>query len=86
MWEKLQHNVDRESEEPVNNLKLDRQLKKKKTARQCYNKKFTLMDLLKIFTDEADKICENKAIANLIALESLRDYIENHVSNIKVIS
>jgi hypothetical protein len=44
------------------------------------------MDLLKIFTDEADKICENKAIANLIALESLRDYIENHVSNIKVIS
>ncbi len=86
MWERLQHNIGREFEESVNGLKFDRQLKKKNTARQCCNKEFTLMDLVKIFTDEAGKICKNKTVANLIALESLIDYIKNHVSNIRIVS
>jgi hypothetical protein len=84
MWEKLRHNVGQELEESIKGFKLGRQLKKKNTSGK-YNGKFTLMDLVKIFTDEADKICENKTIANLIALESLRDYIKNHVSNIKIV-
>ncbi len=50
-----------------------------------YNGRFTLMDLIAIFTDEAEKICKNKDIANLIALESLRDYIKKNVSNIKIV-
>jgi hypothetical protein len=86
MWEKLQHNVGREFEEPVNGLKLDRQLKKKNTSRQCYNEKFTLMDLVETFTDEAGNICKNKTVANLIALESLKDYIKKHVGNIEIVS
>jgi hypothetical protein len=49
------------------------------------NGRFTLMDLIAIFTDEAEKICKNKTIANLIALESLRDYIKKNVSNIKIV-
>ncbi len=86
MWERLQHNIGREFEESVNGLKLDRQLKKKNTARQCYNKEFTLMDLVKIFTDEAGKICKNKTVANLIALESLKEYIKKHVGNMEIVS
>ncbi len=93
MFEKLQHNVSQEHEEParttgsgrsVEGFKFNRKLKKKNTERQ-YNGIFTLMDLLAIFTDEAEKICKNKTIANLIALESLRDYIRKNVSNIKIV-
>ena len=43
------------------------------------------MDLIAIFTVEAEKICKNKTIANLIALESLRDYVRKNVSNIKIV-
>ncbi len=50
-----------------------------------HNKKFTLMDLVIIFTDEAFKICRNKAVANSIALKSLNDYLKAHVNNIKVV-
>ena len=48
-----------------------------------YNPQYTIMDLVAIFTDEADKVCTNKDIANLIALESLNDYVKGKVSNIK---
>ncbi len=93
MWEKLQRNVSKELEEParttssgrsVEGFKLDRKLKGKNTERQ-YNGRFTLMDLIAIFTDEANKICKNKDVSNLIALESLRDYIRKNVSNIKIV-
>ncbi len=49
------------------------------------NSQYTIMDLVAIFTDEADKICANKDMANLIALESLNDYVKGHVNNIKFI-
>lgn len=50
-----------------------------------HNPQYTIMDLVAIFTDEADKVCTNKDIANLIALESLNDYVKGKVNNIKVV-
>ncbi len=50
-----------------------------------HNPEYTIMDLVAIFTDEADKVCTNKDIANLIALESLNDYVKGQVNNIKFI-
>ena len=50
-----------------------------------HNPQFTIMDLVAIFTDEADKVCTNKDIANLIALESLNDYVKGQVNNIKFV-
>ncbi len=50
-----------------------------------HNPQYTIMDLVAIFTDEADKVCTNKDIANLIALESLNDYVKGQVSNIKFV-
>ncbi len=50
-----------------------------------HNPQYTIMDLVAIFTDEADKVCTNKDIANLIALESLNDYVEGKVNNIKFV-
>ena len=47
---------------------------------------FTIMDLVTIFTDAADKVCANKRIANLIALEALNDYVKGHVNNVKISS
>ncbi len=89
MFEKLQHNVSQEHEEPARTTNSDRsieglRLKRKNTERQN-NGRFTLMELIAIFTHEAEKICKNKTIANLIALESLRDYIKKNVSNIKIV-
>ncbi len=75
MLEKLQRNVSQEHEESVEGFKFNRKLKGKNTEIQN-NGGFTLMDLIAIFTHEAEKICKNKTIANLIALESLRDYIK----------
>ena len=50
-----------------------------------HNPQYTITDLVAIFTDEADKVCTNKDIANLIALESLNDYVKGKVSNIKFV-
>jgi len=99
MWERLQHNDGQEIEEPVGTtrsggpvkgFKFDRRLKRKNTANsgqaRQYNEGLTLMDLVEIFTDEAGKICKNKTVANLIALELLKDYIKKHVGNIKIVS
>ena len=65
------------------------QLKKKNIKRRNTLKqrdtKFTIMDLVKIFSDEAYKICKNKALANSIALESLMDYVRKHVKNINIL-
>ncbi len=101
MWEKLQHNDGQEIEEPagtarsgwpVKNFKFDRPLKIKRKntansgqARQ-YNEGLTLMNLVETFTDEAGKICKNKTVANLITLESLKEYIKKHVGNIEIVS
>jgi hypothetical protein len=50
-----------------------------------HNPQYTIMDLVAIFTDEAGMVCTNKDIANLIALESLNDYVKGQVSNIKFV-
>ncbi len=50
------------------------------------NTQCTLMELVSIFSNEADKVCANKDLANLIALEAISDYIEGHVSNLKISS
>jgi hypothetical protein len=84
---------------PVKDFKFDRQssaqlmplkIKRKNTANsgqaRQYNEGLTLMDLVEIFTDEAGKMCKNKTVANLIALELLKDYIKKHVGNIKIVS
>jgi len=47
---------------------------------------FTIMDLVTIFTDQADKVCANKRMANLIALEALNDYVKGHVNNVRISS
>ena len=56
-----------------------------KNAALRHNPQYTIMDLVAIFTDEADKVCTNKDIANLIALESLNDYVKGQVNNIKFV-
>jgi|GEM_PF-744204 len=48
------------------------------------NADFTMMDLVSVFEDEAVKVCSNKRIAHLIALEAINDYVEGHVDNIKI--
>ena len=58
----------------------------KKVFENDYNIYFTIMDLVAIFTDEAEKVCTNKRIANLIALEALNDYVKGHVNNVKISS
>jgi hypothetical protein len=47
---------------------------------------FTIMDLVTIFADEAEKVCSNKRVANLIALEAVNDYVKGHVNNVKISS
>ncbi len=49
-----------------------------------HNSHFTVMDLVSVFEDEADKICMNKRVAHLIALDALNDYVEGHVNNVKI--
>ncbi len=51
-----------------------------------FEEHFTVMDLVSVFEDEADKVCSNKRIAHLIALEAINDYVEGHVNNIKISS
>jgi hypothetical protein len=49
-----------------------------------HNAHFTVMDLVSVFEDEAYKICMNKRVAHLIALDALNDYVKGHVNNIKI--
>ncbi len=58
----------------------------KENLENHHNTNFTIMDLVTIFTDEADKVCANKRIANLIALEALNDYVKGYVYNVKISS
>ena len=92
MWEKLQHNDGQEIEEsagttrPGGPVKIKRRNTADSGQARQYNEGLTLMDLVETFTDEAGKICKNKAVANLIALESLKDYIKKHVGNMEIVS
>ena len=88
MLEKLQYDLGNDSD--VQDLPEVASLSSKnkgsfnRNAALQHNPQYTIMDLVAIFTDdEADKVCTNKDIANLIALESLNDYVKGKVSNIK---
>ncbi len=89
MLEKLQY--DLENDTYVQDLPEVASLSSKnkeslnRNAALRHNPQYTIMDLVAIFTDEADKVCTNKDIANLIALESLNDYVKGQVSNIKFV-
>ena len=87
--EKLQYDLrnDTDVQESTEMVSLSSKNKESlnRNAALRHNPEYTIMDLVAIFTDEADKVCTNKDIANLIALESLNDYVEGHVNNIKFI-
>ncbi len=89
MSEKLQYDLsnytDGEESTEVASLSSNNKESLNRNAALRHNPQYTLMDLVAIFTDEADKVCTNKDIANLIALESLNDYVKDHVNNIKLI-
>ncbi len=58
----------------------------KENLENDHNIHFTIMDLVTIFADEAEKVCANKRMASLIALEALNDYVKGHVNNVKIAS
>ena len=89
MLEKLQYDLrnDTDVQESTEVASLSSKNKESlnRNAALRHNPEYTIMDLVAIFADEADKVCPNKDIANLIALESLNDYVKGHVNNIKFI-
>lgn len=58
----------------------------KRNSENCPNTHFTIMDLVSVFADEAERVCSNKRIANLIALEAINDYLKSYVNNVKISS
>jgi hypothetical protein len=89
MLEKLQYDLENDTDvqdlPEVASLSSKNKESLNKNAALRHNPQFTIMDLVAIFTDEADKVCTNKDIANLIALESLNDYVKGQVNNIKFV-
>jgi len=89
MLEKSQYDLgnytDVEESTEVASLRSKNKKSLNRNAALRHNPQYTIMDLVAIFTDEADKICTNKDMANLIALESLNDYVKGHVNNIKFV-
>ncbi len=89
MLEKLQNDLSNytDVEESTEMVSLSSKNKESlnRNAALRRNPQYTIMDLVAAFTDEADKVCTNKDMANLIALESLNDYVKGHVNNIKFI-
>ncbi len=89
MLEKLQYDLENDTYvqdmSEVASLSSKNKESLNRNAALRHNPQYTIMDLVAIFTDEADKVCTNKDIANLIALESLNDYVKGKVSNIKFV-
>ena len=89
MLEKLQYDLENDTDvqdlPEVASLSSKNKESLNRNAALRHNPQYTIMDLVAIFTDEADKVCTNKDIANLIALESLNDYVKGKVSNIKFV-
>ena len=89
MLERLQYDLrnDTDVQELVEVASLNSKNKESlnRNATLRHNPQYTVIDLVAIFTDEADKVCANKDIASLIALESLNDYIKGRVNDIKFI-
>ncbi len=89
MLEKSQYDLsnytDVEKSTEVVSLSSNNKESLNRNAALRHSPQYTIMDLVAIFTDEADKICANKDMANLIALESLNDYVKGNVNNIKFV-
>ncbi|MFQ5688378.1 MAG: hypothetical protein ACE5GV_17150 [Candidatus Scalindua sp.] len=89
MLERLQYDLENDMDVQVSTEVASLSSKNKESlnrnAALRHNPQYTIMDLVAIFTDEADKVCTNKDIANLIALESLNDYVKGKVNNIKFV-
>ena len=89
MLKKLQYDLGNDSDVQNSTVVASHSGKNKgsfnRNAALRHNPQYTIMDLVAIFTDEADKVCTNKDIANLIALKSLNDYVKGQVSNIKFV-
>ena len=83
MLEKLHYDMsnDTDVDKMTNTAGVNRLEKNSENRHSTY---VTMMDLVTIFTDQADKVCTNKRIANLIALEALNDYVKGHVNNVKI--
>ncbi len=87
MLERLQYDLenDMDVQDSTEVVSLNGKNKESLNRNAALNPQYTIMDLVAIFTDEADKVCTNKDIANLIALESLNDYVKGKVNNIKFV-
>ncbi len=85
MLEKLHYDLSNESDVDTitNSVGVNRL---KTNLEDCQDVHFTIMDLVSVFEDEADKVCSNKHMANLIALEAINDYVKGHVNNVKISS
>ncbi len=70
-----------------------RKLKKRNLVRR--NKKsiipesgkenIALAELVTIFNEEAHKICRNRQIAQLVALNTLQEYVLKHTKNLTIV-
>jgi hypothetical protein len=78
MLEKLHYELSNGTDVDTNVNRLKTHLE------DSHDANFTIMDLVSVFEDEADRICQNKRIAHLIALEAINDYVKGHVNNIKI--
>ncbi len=58
---------------------------KKSTIPVTGKKRIAFADIVTIFDDEACKICGNRQIARLIALNTLQEYILKHTKNITIV-
>lgn len=89
MLKKLQYDLrnDTDFQESIEVASLNSKNKESlnRNAALRHSPQYTIMDLVAIFTDEADNVCTNKDIANLIAMESLNDYVRSQVNNIELI-
>ncbi len=89
MLKKLQYDLGNDSDVQnstvVASLSGKNKVSFNRNAALRHNPQYTIMDLVAIFTDEADKVCTNRDIANLIALKSLNDYVKGQVSNWKFV-
>ena len=83
MLEKLYYGLsnDTDVEKMTNQFGVNRL---KTNLEDCHDTHFTIMDLVSVFADEADKVCSNKRMANLIALEAINDYVKGHVNNVRI--
>ncbi len=83
MLEKLHYELSNDTEIDTNTTPAGVN-RLKTNLEDSHDAHFTIMDLVSVFEDEADKVCANKRLAHLIALEAINDYVEGHVNNIKI--